>query len=50
LRSTARALIRATRDADWRAGLGSALGGLPWILRERRPVGRELERELRLTS
>ncbi len=39
---------RSLADADARAALLRALGGLPWIARERRPVSAALEGRLRL--
>ena len=43
--SAARGTVRLVAGTDRSAwpGVGAALRGLPWILRERRPVGRELD-------
>ncbi|HLH28162.1 MAG TPA: glycosyltransferase, partial [Acidimicrobiales bacterium] len=38
----------ALRDRATRQGLAAALGGLPWVLRERRVVPPEIERQIRL--
>ncbi|MFN2460347.1 MAG: glycosyltransferase family 2 protein [Candidatus Velthaea sp.] len=46
LDETLRTLASARTDPEARAALRAAVGGLPWILRERRPVARELERRL----
>jgi GT2 family glycosyltransferase len=43
---TLAALRDATRDAAARRGIVSALGGVPWVVRERRPVPPRVEREL----
>ncbi len=42
---TARALRASLADADRRGGVAAALAGLPWTLRERRPVPAWLERQ-----
>jgi GT2 family glycosyltransferase len=47
---TARILRPALADAAVRAGARDALRDTPWIIRERRPVTKELERALRLLS
>ena len=47
LPKTARVFSRAGRDTVTRAGLRHALGGLPWVLAERRPVSRATEQALR---
>jgi GT2 family glycosyltransferase len=46
-RQTARVLPAALADPATRAGVVEAARGLPWVLRERRPVPAELERALR---
>jgi GT2 family glycosyltransferase len=38
LSGTVRALAQATRDREAARGVAQALGGLPWVLRERRPA------------
>jgi GT2 family glycosyltransferase len=43
---TARLLARLPGDRDARAGLRAALGGIPWVLRERAPVAAATERAL----
>jgi GT2 family glycosyltransferase len=43
---TARVLGRALHCETTRAGLGAAVAGLPWVLRERAPVGAPLQRQL----
>lgn len=45
---TARVLGEAWRDGAGRRGVVDALGGLPWVLRERRAVPRALEDALRM--
>jgi GT2 family glycosyltransferase len=47
VRQAARALPAALADPAGRAGVLDAARGLPWVLRERRPVPAELERALR---
>jgi N-acetylglucosaminyl-diphospho-decaprenol L-rhamnosyltransferase len=47
LRRTAAVLANAGAPARW-TGLAEAVCGLGWVLRERRPVGHELEARLRL--
>jgi GT2 family glycosyltransferase len=47
LRVTAQLAARGVRDPDVRAGFREALGGLGWVLTRRRPVPREVERDLR---
>ena len=44
MRRTARVLGDARRDEHARAAVIDAVRGLPWVLRERRPVSPELER------
>ncbi len=44
LRRTAQLVRPASRDAAVRAGALDAVRGLPWVLKERRPLPRELER------
>ncbi|HYT24884.1 MAG TPA: glycosyltransferase, partial [Actinomycetota bacterium] len=46
-RQAARVLPAALREPAARAGVLEAVRGLPWVLRERRPVGPELEEALR---
>jgi GT2 family glycosyltransferase len=46
-RQTLRAARVALRDPATRAGLLQAARGLPWVLRERRPVTAEIEADLR---
>ncbi len=48
LMQTAGLARRALEDAEARAALGEALRGLPWALRRRRVVPREVEQALRL--
>jgi GT2 family glycosyltransferase len=52
LGSAVRCTLRAARSAPWDGttlrGLAAAVSGLPWVLRERRVVPRQLERRLRL--
>ncbi len=43
LRRTARLLLRLPRDRVTLAGLGEAVSGLPWVLRERRVVPAHVE-------
>lgn len=45
---TAQLLKDEPKSADWLRGLTMALQGLPWILRRRRPIGRELDEQYRL--
>jgi GT2 family glycosyltransferase len=47
VRATVRLARRALRDTDTRDGLLAGLAGLPWVLRERDAVPRELELALR---
>jgi N-acetylglucosaminyl-diphospho-decaprenol L-rhamnosyltransferase len=47
VRETARLLVRLPSDRQVCTGLRQALAGVPWILRERAPVGRSTERALR---
>jgi len=46
VRETARTTLQAARNLDARRGLVEALRGLPWALRERRPVPAHLEADL----
>jgi GT2 family glycosyltransferase len=46
-RRTVEILRQRPRDAAWRAGVRGALAGLPWILRERRPVPAHVDAALR---
>jgi N-acetylglucosaminyl-diphospho-decaprenol L-rhamnosyltransferase len=46
LRETASALL-SVRDRDTLAGIAAAARGVPWVVRARDPVSRELERDLR---
>jgi len=46
VRETARTTLQAARDIDARRGLVEALRGLPWALRERRPVPAHVEADL----
>lgn len=46
LRRTARLAGDAVRDPAARAALGDALIGLPWVIRGRRPIPPEVERDL----
>jgi GT2 family glycosyltransferase len=48
LRVTATLVLAHRRDPVLRPALRQALGGLPWVLRHRRRVPKEVERELRL--
>ncbi len=43
-RAVARYGTRALRDSTARAALSEAVGGLPWIVRERRKIPKDLER------
>ncbi|HEU5486325.1 MAG TPA: glycosyltransferase [Microlunatus sp.] len=36
------------KNADWLRAVSMALRGLPWVVRERRPMSRELDSQLRL--
>ncbi len=47
-RETARAAVRAVREPGARRGVGAALRGLPWVLRERRVWPPALEAQKRL--
>ncbi len=46
-RETASAVRLAARDRNSLAGVVGACAGLPWVIRERRPVAAELELQLR---
>ena len=46
--ATRRAVLQAWRDPGARGGVGEALGGWHWTLRERRVVSPTLDRQLRL--
>ena len=48
LAATGRQLAAGLRDHHGRAGAFEALRGLPWVVRDRRPIGRALEIELRV--
>lgn len=48
LRWTGFVLADTPKNADFVRGLAMALGGLPWVLRERRPAADQLDRESRL--
>lgn len=50
LRRTVDLLRRRPHDAAWRAGVLAALGGLPWVVRERRPVPARVEAALRMVE
>lgn len=45
-RQTWRLMRRSVNDPAGRAGIADALRGLPWVLRERRPVSARLEAQL----
>ena len=47
-RRTAELAATVPRDAASAAAFAAALRGLPWVLRERRPVTPELENQIRL--
>jgi N-acetylglucosaminyl-diphospho-decaprenol L-rhamnosyltransferase len=49
-RATASAARRAVGDRAVRAGVLEAVGGLPWVLRERAPVPPDLEADLRVLA
>jgi N-acetylglucosaminyl-diphospho-decaprenol L-rhamnosyltransferase len=46
LRATGSYIGRAQRDPIVRVALYEAIRGLPWVVRERRPISRELERRV----
>jgi N-acetylglucosaminyl-diphospho-decaprenol L-rhamnosyltransferase len=48
LRYTWFTLLDAPKDGSYLHGLTMALRGLPWVIRERRPMSRRLDAELRL--
>ncbi|HYI53690.1 MAG TPA: glycosyltransferase [Microlunatus sp.] len=48
LRWTAFTLADRPKNRDWLRGLGMAIRGLPWVLRERAPMGRDLDEQLRV--
>lgn len=48
LRWTAFTLADRPKNRDWLRGLGMAVRGLPWVLRERAPLPRQLDDQLRL--
>jgi GT2 family glycosyltransferase len=48
VRRTVFTLADRPKNRDWLRGLAMALRGLPWILRERAPLGRELDEQLRV--
>lgn len=48
LRWTAFTLADRPKNRDWVDGLTMAVRGLPWVLRERQPVTRELDDQLRI--
>jgi GT2 family glycosyltransferase len=48
LRWTAFTLADTPKNADFARGLWLTLRGLPWVLRERRPMSEELDRDLML--
>lgn len=48
LRWTAFTLVDRPKNGDWWRGLGMAVRGLPWVLRERDPMPAELDDQLRL--
>jgi GT2 family glycosyltransferase len=47
LRHTIFTLLDHPKNLDYVRGVAMAAGGLPWVLRERRPVSTELDRDLR---
>jgi GT2 family glycosyltransferase len=49
-RRTVEVLRERPRDAAWRAGVLGALAGLPWVVRERRPVPAGVEAALRMVE
>lgn len=49
-RRTLAVLAERPRDTAWRAGVRDALAGLPWVLRERRPLPPRVEAALRLVE
>jgi GT2 family glycosyltransferase len=46
LSGTLRLALERPKDRDWVVGVGMALRGLPWVLRRRRPLPADLDRQL----
>jgi GT2 family glycosyltransferase len=47
LRWTAHVLVDRPKTKDWLHGVGAAVRGLPWVVRHRQPMSRELDADYR---